>query len=279
MHTILDLDLDFFVWPPYRHRCDHDRLPDTEWEHLATQEDVRQFLERRCHLSKANPIPGRELVEHVDAFTTWSLWLKQKKLSSPFAVIHIDAHADLGAGVNLTCHYVETELLALPVGDRRTPRFGDKGINSGNYLVGAIANRWISCLTWVHPVDRNLRPPARGSDSPNLTLPYERIRWLSEPDDEAGPHERWAGDLPAWCFRDYDWRTGLIELRETGPTQCAESDPAPVHLEPPVRFDLSVEDDFEFSTFTHMVVAQSPQHTPVSADHLLPVIREYFCPT
>ncbi len=279
MHTILDLDLDFFVWPPKRDRCDHDRLPDSECQHLASQEDVRQFLEQRCHLNRASPIPGQEFVEHVDAFTTWSVWLKEKKLSAPFAVVHVDAHADLGAGWNLTCHYVETELLALPVGGRRTPRFGDKGINSGNYLVGAIANRWISNLTWVHPVDRNLRALGGGGDSPNLTLQYERIRCLLDPDDEACPHERWAGDLPPRCFRNYDWHTGLIELRETKPTHFGQSDPTPVHLEPPIRFDMSVEDHFEFSRFTHMVVAQSPQYTPVSADHLLPVIREYFCPT
>lgn len=279
MHTILDLDLDFFVWPPYRHQCDHVRLPDSEWEHLASQEEVRHLLERRCHLSGASPIPGREFVEHVDAFRTWSAWLKEKKLSAPFSVVHVDAHADLGAGWNLTCHYIETELLALPVNNRCTPRFGNDGLNSGNYLVGAIANRWISCLTWVHPTDRN--PPLLEGlgDSPNLTPPYERIRRLLEPDVDSAPHARWVGDLPHWCFRNYDPYTGLIELKETKATQCGESDPAPIHVEPPVRFDLRVENDFEFSEFTHMMVAQSPQYTPPSADRLIPVIREYFYPT
>jgi hypothetical protein len=279
MHTVLDLDLDFFIWPPYRHQCDWHRLPGSLWDHLASQEDVRRLLERRCHLSRANPIPGREFVEHVDAFITWSAWLREKKLSAPFTVIHVDAHADLGPGVNLTCRYVETELLTLPVSDRRTPRFGDKGINSGNYLVGAIANRWISRLTWVHPTDRNMPPLEGRGELAGLTQAYERICRLLEPDEEPGPHRGWISDLPHWCFCDDDRDKGLIELKERKPVHHGERNAAPIHVEPPVPFGLSVESDFEFSGFTHMVVAQSPQYTPPPADLLLPVIREYFCPT
>jgi len=148
MHTVLDIDLDFFVWPPYTGPLNHERLPDSECTHLSSEDDVRCFLEERCHPGREAPIPGQRFTQHEDAFRVWRRWLLEKKLSSPFRVIHVDAHADLGAGMNLSCYYIETELLALPLESRSQPRFAvDNGLNSSNYLLGAIANRWIDHLS------------------------------------------------------------------------------------------------------------------------------------
>jgi hypothetical protein len=51
MNTILDLDLDFFVWS-VKHHPEEARLPESECRHLTLKAEVRTFLERRCHLSK-----------------------------------------------------------------------------------------------------------------------------------------------------------------------------------------------------------------------------------
>jgi hypothetical protein len=71
MDTVLDLDLDFFVWPIATMRGGKKRLGDDEFTHGATPEEVRSFLEQRCHLNKTARLPGQEFVEHRDAFRTW----------------------------------------------------------------------------------------------------------------------------------------------------------------------------------------------------------------
>ena len=81
-------------------------------------------------------------------------------------------------------------------------------------------------------------------------------------------------------FRDDDWKTKILELKQYPKNidVFRTQRPEPVRIEPPVEFDLAAGSSFEFSGFTHLVVAQSPQFTPVAADALLDVIREYFDP-
>jgi hypothetical protein len=56
---------------------------------VATETEVRNFLEQRCHLTRNSKIP--EFTEHRDAFRVWRSWLEEGKLSAPFAVVHVDA--------------------------------------------------------------------------------------------------------------------------------------------------------------------------------------------
>jgi hypothetical protein len=197
-------------------------------------------------------LPGREFAEHQEAFRVWRSWVEEKKLRAPFALVHVDAHADLGAGgLNQTCSSV-AKLLQRAVDRRSHPRFGPRGANSSNYLAFAIANRWVAHLTYVVPtVD---------GKAPQGDL-----------------------DLPPWCFRDNDWRTGLIELKTYGQGAFMLRNPVPTHVEPsvpfdlaPVPFNLMTSGKFERDGFTHMVLAHSRPYTPLAADRLLPVIREYF---
>ena len=117
MHTVLDLDLDFFVWPVEHDREENEGRLDPREFSAQSEEQVRRFLEERCGLSPSNRIPGRRLVHHVEAFTTWREWLQKRMLTEPFAVIHVDAHSDLGSGAfNKSPKFFETELLASPLG-------------------------------------------------------------------------------------------------------------------------------------------------------------------
>lgn len=256
MHTVLDLDLDFFVWPIAHWRAGAGRLPAGKCEYLATDLEVRSFLEQRCCLNKDTKLPGQQFVEHEEAFRVWRRWIKDGTLSCPFTVCHVDAHADLGQG-DSGWVYLLTELLAQPLQNRTEPRFAQNCLNSGNYLAFAIANRWIHSLTYVFPT----RPPSASE--------------LAE--------KKCPDDLPAMHFRDGDWKAGLIELKQysrnkvravtTGPT------PTPLHVEPPVPFTCTAASEFQFSGFTHMVIARSPGYTPRAADKLLKIIREYLRPT
>jgi hypothetical protein len=274
MNTVLDLDLDFLSGLLTPTHLTTTGCRADEVTYLAKEEDVRSFLEQRCHLSRSSPIPGKEVIEHEEAFRIWRSWIKEGKLRVPFAVIHVDAHADLGAGVNLTCCYIQTELLTVPLGERCEPRFGPTGLNSGNYLMGAIANRWIERLTYVFPTNRTL-PDEAYSKAAAHAEQYAKILALCNAGAAQQPP---VGDLPAWCFRDGDWETGLIELKRIKPEDFLKYDPAPVHVEPAVPFNLTPESEANFFGFTHIVVAQSPQYTPPLADSLLCVIREYYDP-
>lgn len=268
MHTVLDLDLDFFGWPPLHYQeGETERPAESEFKHLADETEVRNFLEHQCHLSRSAKIPGREFVEHLDAFHTWKNWIQDGTLIAPFVVVHVDGHSDLGAGMGLTCHYIETELLALPVPERSTPRFDEhNGITSANYLIAAIANQWISRLTYVYPVFTSVE-----EQESHLT----KLQRLLQDTDE-GNKPNLPSDLPQWCFQRNDY--AQIQLAHRKAQGSLYQDRPPIRLEPPVPFDCKTSGEFETSGFTHLVVAQSPQYIPASSDSLLCVIRDYFMP-
>jgi hypothetical protein len=73
----------------------------------------------------------------------------------------------------------------------------------------------------------------------------------------------------------------VVELRHYSPQQyrlnaSLRELPEPIHTEPAVPLVCVAAHRFESNGFTHVVVSQSPQYTPKSADSLLPVIRQYF---
>jgi hypothetical protein len=263
-HVILDLDLDFFGWPPFRDEPRHDRLPSSEWQHIASEAVVENFLVQQCGLSQQKPLQGAEATEHEQAFNVWRQWLKDGTLCAPFEVVHVDAHSDLGSGLNRSCKFIETELLAFPLAARRDPSFGRKYLNSGNYLLGAIANQWIRQLTYVFPT--------RPRPTTVSALPWPTV--VTAIDAYERPP---VSDLPAWCFQNNDWKTGLIELKYYRPENHGVRT-SPDRLEPPVPFKCVPFGDFSFSGFTHVFVAKSPQYTTVEADALLPTLRRYFRP-
>ncbi len=246
MNWVLDLDLDFFVWPVKTDRPTAKRLPRRQWTSVASAEEVDFFLEKRCHLNRSTPIEGRLVTDHVEALDVWQEWMDQAILERPFGVVHVDAHADLGAGANHTFAYLD-KLLALPMNERSCLRRGAKALNSGNYLLGAIANRWLQHLKYVYPVDPILKGT---SQTP--------------------------GDLPHQVFVNADWHTRQIQLKGYRRKDWMLRNPTPYVVEPSLPFDLIPATEFEFSGFTHMLVARSPQYTPLLADTLIRVISGYF---
>jgi hypothetical protein len=249
---VLDLDLDFFVWPISRNLTDDCRLPEKDFWYLSSDKEVCGFLEERCQLNATEPILGQQFIEHEDAFRVWRRWLNEGTLTAPFKVTHVDAHADLGAGWNTTCVCIE-KILAMPLSQRANPPFSADGVTSANYLSFAMANRWVSSLNYVFPTEP--QPSSR---------PRSRIEvlqeWLNDGSQHDDPPVR---DLPPWCFQSEGegwWRNPIQLGRE----------------EPEIPFKLVKSGDFLSERFTHMVVAQSPQYTPESADPLLSTVRRYF---
>jgi hypothetical protein len=260
--------LDFFVLPSFRDRPEEPRLPGSEVKDLASEDEVRSFLEKQCHLSRRTPVPRNEAEQHHDAFNVWGRWVENGTIIAPFCVVHVDAHSDLGSGWNnRSFTFIETELLALPIEQRRHPAFGPEHLNSGNYLLVAIANRWISQLTYCYPVARTASEAAQHGTLPRF---------------EDGAREIWAeqeppvSDLPAWIFRNDDWRTRIIELKHRVVRHGVLEYGQPMTNEPPVPFKWIEGREFTLAGVTHMFLARSPEYTPAEADELLPIIREYF---
>jgi hypothetical protein len=250
MQYVLDLDRDFFVWP-IAHWADEKRRSRRDY-HASSVDDVRRFLEDRCHLNHDEKILGREVVEHADAFTIWQRWLSEGKLDAPFEVVHVDAHADLGMG-DAGYLYLLSEFLALPLEQRNNPRFASNALNSGNYLTFAIANRWIRKLTYVYP---------------------------TAPRTDVGEKSGCPNDLLGIHFRNGDPATGVLELkhynRKDAVLAVMGRNIPPIQVEPAVPFECVAAGGFAFTGFTHMILAQSPQFTPATADLLLLHIRGYF---
>jgi hypothetical protein len=158
-------------------------------------------------------------------------------------------------------------LLAFPIEERRHPAFGPGHLNSGNYLLGAIANGWISQLTYVYPVDRIEAELVQPGGLPRFEDGVRELAKLLRTGQEPP-----VSDVPAWIFRNDDWRTQLIELKHRPMRDRGRMDGSPVHSEPPVPFMWVEDREFSVARVTHIFLAHSPEYTPLEADELLPII-------
>ena len=242
MNRVLDLDLDFFLNDIARNQTDRSRRLDDNRYLPWDEQEVRDFLENHCGLSNSMPVEGKIIKFHDEAFHFWRHLISEGKLLTPFEVIHVDAHADLGQGLmDNSWKYIMQTLLHKPLEDRS--HFTEK-LGPGNYLVYAIACRWISKLTYV-------------------------------------THPRWTGrDLQCYHFKDFDTASGSIQLKSYHPETDYLMDPMkiePEGYEPEVPFETVNCCDYQNSLpFSLVVVSRSPNYTPESADRLIPIIEEYI---
>lgn len=256
MSKVLDLDLDFFVYPvvrgPVKARPLHIDHP------CASADQVRGYLERQCGLSRTDKVPGRFCKKHDGAFYAWKKWLAKGTLDNPFEVAHLDGHSDLSFGDNSWAYVLKTTL-ALPSDQRSRPPRKIDCMNEGSYLTFAIANRWVQRLSYVYPV-------CPWSD-------YERRR--NEAFREFPP------DLGSCVlFKGQNPVSGAIQLRHLDERGCRNAvsggTVTPIAVEPEVPITLASANSFSHNGFTHMILAHSEKYCPPEADNLIPVIREYF---
>jgi hypothetical protein len=245
---VLDLDLDFFLDDVVYGGLPNERCSDEyrPWE----PRDVREFLETRCGLSRKKPVPGKFVRHHDGAFYFWRRLIRSGQLDAPFDLIHVDAHADLGC-MAICPHFFFCDYLHRSIKQRcRPPRKkgGDtiRGINAGNYLCFAVACHWLKSIIYVkHP----------------------------ESED----------DLTHMMFKDENPECGAIQLRVYDPSSqvnsswYANGSGVVVAHEPEVPFAEVVGTEFVASEpFDFMVLCHSPGFTPLFADRLIPIIREYM---
>ena len=118
---VLDLDMDYFMKSvaTFIGESETDRLPEDDYgDYVWTEREVRDFLENNLGLSKGNKIRGRVVAGHNESLFFWRELIEKGELSTPFDVIHVDSHADLGLGYRSWAHILDY-LLKLP-----TPKAG-----------------------------------------------------------------------------------------------------------------------------------------------------------
>lgn len=157
---ILDLDLDFFLNAnAYLSRHDSGRL-GKEYKPWSAPK-VRRFLEDRCGLSPGAPVQGRTVEKHDGVLDFWRTLIKSGSLSTPFDLVHIDAHPDIWVGSTL--HLAAGRLYVEPL--KGPAILKKKDIHAGNYLTFAIAYGWVASLVWIPLLKRMKDKPVWDGDA------------------------------------------------------------------------------------------------------------------
>jgi len=257
MPKVLDLDLDFFVYPVVRGSVNARPRPSHVDNPCASVDQVGEYLERNCGLSRSKKLPGRFCKRHDGAFYAWKKWLAKGTLGKPFEVAHLDGHSDLSFGDDSSGYVLKTTL-ALPLDQRSRPPRKIDCMNEGSYLTFAIANRWVERLSYAYPVC--------------LWSDFERRR--NEAFNEI------PRDLSCVLFKDQKPESGAIQLRHLDKRGYGNAvgggSVTPIAVEPEVPFTWSPANRFSQTGFTHMILAHSKKYCPPEADNLISVIREYF---
>ena len=232
----LDLDLDFFLTDCCPLAKKGERPPGDAakpWDEAA----VVDFLEGHLGLDASRPVPGVVTETHDGALAFWKARMDAGQLSRPFSVVHVDAHADLGIGKPGPGIVLNGVLGIRPEErDRFSRYYENRQLDEANYLLFALAFRWIDRLTLVRD-------------------PFSRP------------------DLPPFCVRDGEGfrpirlRSYVSDLFEAQYGREPEI-PLTVFDDP----SAYVADE----PFSCMNLALSPRYAPREADALIPVIARYM---
>lgn len=160
---VLDLDMDFFLTAPCP-LAEPGKRPNETCAQPYSDEEVIRFLEEQCGLSRSHPVPGAIFDTHDKALDFWQARLQDGSLAAPFEVVHVDTHSDLAFGPPGTGFVLNVVLSRLP--DQRADIGNYRKaveLDEANYLLFAIAMRWISGLAYV-------RNPKSHQDVPRQLL-------------------------------------------------------------------------------------------------------------
>ncbi len=117
---VLDLDMDYFMKSVavFISECETKRLPEEDYgDSVWSESEIREFFENNLGLSTDKKIRGRVVVGHNEALFYWRELIEKGELITPFEVIHVDSHADLGLGYGSWSHIMKC-LLSYPVKER-----------------------------------------------------------------------------------------------------------------------------------------------------------------
>lgn len=243
---VLSLDVDFFVTPVARSLSlsDEARLPGSRYK-TPTIKVVRQFLEERCKLSAQATLPGVFMRHHGQAFDV----IDRLANRAPIELIHVDAHADLGLGwgkAGESWKYILRDWIHRPA-PRPNPT---DHVDAGNWLAFAAAGECLQTVQFV-PTEK----------------PTDLFRYYFRRDEQESPYGRLTLEFFALTDADFDkrWFDSRWPAVVDGRTPVVS---IPFDVVAPEHFRLPAPPDF-------VMVCQSPQFTPKSADEIIELAREY----
>ena len=192
---VLDLDMDFFLTDACPLAPPGER-PDEACAQPYGDAEVIRFLEEQCGLSRAHPVPGAIFDTHDRALDFWAARLAEGTLRAPFEVVHVDTHSDLAFGPPGPDFVLKAVLTRAPAARPAIDKYraGVK-LDEANYLLFALAFRWVSRLTYV-------RNPRSHEDVPRQLLCNEQTLRLTS--DIARLMEGMNGPEPAIPFARFD---------------------------------------------------------------------------
>lgn len=205
---VLDIDMDFFLSGPCA-LAPHGSRPSDDDAQPWTEAEVRAFLEDNCGLSKDRPIPGAVFETHDTALDYW-----RKNCGFPMHVTHVDTHSDLGIGRPGPGFVLESVITRKP-GSRGTIEeyYEKKQLDEANYLLFAIAFRWISSLDNVrNPHSRPDMPAFCGDGTLKLVSSTGRILPALDHNEPEIPFNVY-NDWRAFSGAGYDHATMAISPR------------------------------------------------------------------
>lgn len=263
---ILDLDMDYFMRlvATSISETETGRLPESEYgDCIWTEGEVRAFLENNLGLSKEEKIRGRVVAGHNESLFFWKELIEKRKLTTPFDVIHVDSHADLGLGYS-SWIYILNNLLYYPVEKRPQHAeyidcFGHtKAEGVGDYLLFAIAYRWISSITYCG------NPCGECDDYLVDILKDFKENYIWDKPVENTIQLLYNPDMDFPEYNDSDY------------IKCSYIKNSRKEPEVPLLIIPSIEDVKFNGDYDYAVMAQSPNYTPASADFIMDIFREYI---
>ena len=247
--VILSIDIDFFVAPtkrdappnPTKRLC-HERYA-VDHEH-----EIRDFLEKKCQLSRNRRIPGALIRHHVQGFDILeSIFLSTNR---PSKLVHVDAHDDLGVG-DCAYSYLLTDWLHEPRDKRPPPKRGDDGLNLGNWLAFAAAAGFVESVEFI----------------PRWYPPSYILQCYFDKDPVHAERMRFCPISPEDLSTNF-CQHGLKQWRSFLRSQEARTTVSWMITE--LRnFAMESHPDFVF-------FCQSPAYTPATADTILEMAKEYI---
>ena len=200
---------------------------------------------------------------HNEALFFWQELITKESLETPFEAVHIDSHADLGLGY-LSWTYILDDLLQYPVEERRMHtkyldcfgQLNDVGI--GDYLLYAIAFRWINSLTYC-----------ANPNSDKNDYVWETLKDFEEKFIWDKPVEN---TIQLVCNPDMEFPSYDADKQEKQAylKNAVKEPEVPLLIIPSIQ-DVKYDGDFDFA-----VMAQSPNYTPASTDFIMDIVREYI---
>ena len=265
---VLDLNLDYFMEKvaSFIGESVTDRLSDEYYGSFVWKEDkVRNFIENNLGLSKNNKIKGCIVKGHNEALFFWKKLIDQNKLEVPFSVVHVDSHADLGLGYPSSVDYIKDNLIKYPVENRFENRFFElddikTDIGIGDYLLYAIAFRWIDRLTYC-------ANPNDGKD--DYDWDWDILKEFKE---------KYISNIPVSQTIQLAYNDKMEMPYYQSSDEEKEAYWASAIKEPEVPFEIipTIDDVNYNGNFNFITVAQSPNYTPESADYILEILSEYI---